>query len=133
MGNIPGGWTPVDIQAEHAPLGVQLWPTVDAKYAPNYTLEEVRTIRHGDRTWVEWVYESGNVRQFPVGELVASMVREQDAEALHPFRQAVLMNEDELAAVAAMLNVGLGRNNTDPSPATMELAHDVLKRILPLV
>jgi hypothetical protein len=59
------------VTAEEAPIGQLLWPVRDAKYAPNFTLDRVSVIREADATYVEWRYESGNVRHFPVGEQVA--------------------------------------------------------------
>lgn len=56
--------------AEDAPLGVLLWPVTDAKYAMNFTLERVETVRTCNGMHVRWVYESGNVRTFQPGERV---------------------------------------------------------------
>jgi hypothetical protein len=57
--------------AEDAPIGVQLWPTTDPQYAPNFTLMEVRTVRTATRSYVRWVYENGSERTFDLGEMVA--------------------------------------------------------------
>jgi hypothetical protein len=62
------GATPADptVAAEAAPIGVQLWPTRHPKYAPNFTLAEVKVT--GDH--VTWIYQNGKTRHFNVGEQV---------------------------------------------------------------
>ena len=59
------------INAEDAPLGVQLYPTRSPEYAPNFTLREVSTVRGPYGTRVIWTYESGTTRTFDRGEEVA--------------------------------------------------------------
>ncbi len=55
-------WTSGTVITEHAPIGVQLWPTRSPKDAPNFTLAEVHMVRNHRGTYVQWVYEGGNVR-----------------------------------------------------------------------
>jgi len=61
--------------AQDAPIGQLMWPVLDARYAPNFTLESVKvhTTRTRDTTssYVEWVYENGSIRLFDLGEEVA--------------------------------------------------------------
>lgn len=67
--------------AEDAPIGMQLWPTVSPKHAPNFTLAAVevvtRKVRDASGTYdsshVEWTYENGTTRLFSVGEKVACL------------------------------------------------------------
>ena len=56
--------------AEDAPLGVQLWPTTDAKYAPNFTLAQVDVVRLPLGKRVVWTYENGSQRTFALGEAI---------------------------------------------------------------
>lgn len=59
------------VVAENAPIDVQLWPTVDPKFAPNFTLNEVQIIRNELGTYVRWVYEGDvETRTFPLGQTV---------------------------------------------------------------
>jgi hypothetical protein len=62
------------IVAELAPLGVQLWPTHSAKYAPNFTLDNVAIVRDSRGEYVVWTYESGETRTFRKGELVTAQL-----------------------------------------------------------
>ena len=128
---IPAGWTPIDVQAEYAPLGVQLWPTRDAKYAPNYTLAEVQVRRAATRSWVVWVYENGNERTFNLGETVASVVRESDADQVRPFQLRLDLTTDEADAVANVLADALVPHAPDgnASWSDRELAGDVRERL----
>lgn len=59
------------VAAEHAPLGVQLWPTTKPEAAPNFTLAEVTRYIAGGRERVRWTYESGATREFDLGDHVA--------------------------------------------------------------
>jgi hypothetical protein len=58
------------VAAEDAPLGVQLWPTLSPEFAPQFTLDEVATVRTVNGTYVRWTYQDGKTRQFRVGEQV---------------------------------------------------------------
>lgn len=128
--NIPAGWTPIDIQAEYAPIGVQLWPTRDAKYAPNYTLVEVQVRRDASRSWVVWVYENSNERMFPLGEMVASVVRESDVDKIRPLQLRLDLTTDEADAVVAVLADGASPGTDGhASWADRELAGDIRERL----
>lgn len=67
------------ITAEDAPIGVQVWPTISPRYAPNFTIAAVeivtRKLRDTSGTYetsqVIWTYENGNTRTFDLGERVA--------------------------------------------------------------
>jgi hypothetical protein len=59
------------VAAEAAPISVQLWPTRSPEFASAYTLAEVLIHRTAVGTWVEWVYQNGNTRNFKLGEQVA--------------------------------------------------------------
>jgi len=56
--------------AENAPIGVQLWPTVNPESAPNFTLAMVEIVRDAYGMSVRWTYEGGNVRSFELGQCV---------------------------------------------------------------
>jgi hypothetical protein len=56
--------------AEHAPIGVQLWPTLTPKSAPNFTLTQVAIVRTAYGSHVEWTYENGSKRSFKIGDTV---------------------------------------------------------------
>jgi hypothetical protein len=56
--------------AEDAPLGVQLWPTLSADYADNFTLDMVETHRTVNGTMVTWTYRNGTTRVFHAGDQV---------------------------------------------------------------
>lgn len=58
------------VAAEDAPIGVQLWTTGHPRYADNYTLRSVATVRTETNTYVEWTYRSGAKRVFGLGEHV---------------------------------------------------------------
>jgi len=62
------------VTAEDAPLGACLWPVRDERYAGNFTLERVETVRTASGTAVRWVYQSGKDRWFGLGERVAVRV-----------------------------------------------------------
>jgi hypothetical protein len=70
------------VTAEDAPIGVQLWPTISPKYAPNFTLAAVEVIvrklrdASGDyeMSSVIWTYENGSTRSFLLGEQVAVQI-----------------------------------------------------------
>lgn len=72
--------------AEDAPIGVQLWPTTDQRYAGNYTLTCVTTVTRTARwanvtqetTKVVWTYESGRVDIYDLHELVACRIHPSD-------------------------------------------------------
>lgn len=69
--------TDTHVVAEEAPLGVQLWPTLDdERYGLNFTLSEVQVVRTETRRFVRWVYCNGKTREFDLGERV--VVRIQD-------------------------------------------------------
>jgi hypothetical protein len=72
----PAAWVIGSVKAEDAPIGVQLWPTRSPKYAPNFTLARVEVMGEGERSWVQWTYESGTGRVFALGESVAVQTRE---------------------------------------------------------
>jgi hypothetical protein len=84
------------IAAQDAPIGVQLWPTITAKYALNFTLQSVeiirRTLRDASGTYdvatVEWTYESGATRTFGLDERVAVRSRPQVRHP-NPGREAI--------------------------------------------
>lgn len=58
------------VVAEHAPLGVQLWPTLTPDKARHFTLQAVEIVRSTHATYVRWIYEDGKVRRFDLGETV---------------------------------------------------------------
>lgn len=64
-------WIDGTVTAQDAPIGVQLWPTTDPRYAPNFTIESVELIRNHRGAHVRWVYESGSTRYFDLGDQVA--------------------------------------------------------------
>lgn len=60
------------VKAKDAPLGVQLWPTVHPKFAPNFTLTSVvRELGSNGHEYVIWVYQNGKTRMFRSDEDVA--------------------------------------------------------------
>jgi len=63
--------TDYSVIAEDAPIGVQLWPTTSPKFAPNFTLASVATVRNEVRSYVVWTYENGSQRTFEMGEQIA--------------------------------------------------------------
>ncbi len=58
------------VTAEHAPIGVQIWPTRAPKYAPAFTLESVAVTRTINGAHVTWTYENGATRTFNAGQRV---------------------------------------------------------------
>jgi hypothetical protein len=82
--NTTPAWIDGHIVAEDAPIGVQLWPTIDPKFAANYTLAQVGIIRDAYGTHVHWLYEGGAERLSKMGEKIA--VRTE-----HPIREGVRM------------------------------------------
>jgi hypothetical protein len=64
-------WVNGSVQAQNAPIGVQLWPTISAEHAPNFTLRTVEVVRSAGPTYVRWTYENGTQRMFYPGEYVA--------------------------------------------------------------
>lgn len=78
------------VTAEDAPLGVQLWPTTTPAGAPNFTLERVEIVRDAYRTFVRWVYESGNTRTFLLGERVAVKIPERESLSDYVARKGFL-------------------------------------------
>ncbi len=63
------------VKAKDAPLGVQLWPTVSPKFAPNFTLDTVtRQVGSNGREYVIWQYQNGNTRMFLADEDVAVQI-----------------------------------------------------------
>lgn len=70
----------VDVIADLAPLGVQLWPTRTPAYADNFTLAAVAIVRdeitqaNGQPGYVRWTYRNGQTRDFHIGEQVAARV-----------------------------------------------------------
>jgi hypothetical protein len=59
------------VKVEDAPIGVQIWPTIAPEFAPNFTLDRIEVVRTEVRSYVRWVYQSGTVRVFRVGEEIA--------------------------------------------------------------
>jgi hypothetical protein len=59
------------VVAEDAPIGVQLWPTLNPANASNFILNEVQIIRNEIGSYVRWIYEGDvETRTFKVGETV---------------------------------------------------------------
>jgi hypothetical protein len=59
------------VVAEHAPIGVLLWPVRSPEFAPNFTLASVSIVRDAYSSYVVWTYENGDVRNFELGQEVA--------------------------------------------------------------
>jgi hypothetical protein len=59
------------VAAEDAPIGVQLWPTITPESAPAFTLDRVEIVRTETQKYVRWVYQSGTIRVFELGQTVA--------------------------------------------------------------
>ena len=75
------------VTAEHAPIGVQVWPTIRSDAAPMYTLRTVSLIRVQDGGYVQWTFQNGDTRVFQPGtrvgvQLPADWVCEDCGEAL---------------------------------------------------
>lgn len=66
------------VTAQTAPLGVLLWPVLDERYAPNFTLDAVDIVRDTNGTHVRWVYQNGKTRRFQLGEQVTVRVVRTD-------------------------------------------------------
>lgn len=67
------------VTAELAPVGVQLWPTRDPKYADNFTLADVSVVRNEVGARVVWLYRSGKTRTFRLGEQVTVQMNEEES------------------------------------------------------
>lgn len=59
------------IAAEDAPIGVLLVHSVSSpNKAPHFTLMRVETVRTATRSYVRWIYQSGQERTFDLGQMV---------------------------------------------------------------
>ena len=101
------GLVDISVQAEYAPIGVQLWPTRRPDQSIHFTLRSVAVVRNEVRSWVVWTYEDNHIRTFEIGEMVASrMTPEAAVQVLLP--QVVLtLTVDESAAVRDALRLAL--------------------------
>lgn len=116
----------VSIQAEHAPLGVQLWPTLKPEQARHFTLRSVAVVRNEVRSWVVWTYEDNNIRTFELGELVVARVTPQVA-ALVAEPQRSLQVPERL--VEALRGIAAAVDRTTPDEDEAELAALVLAQL----
>lgn len=130
MNEIPEGYADVDVQAEHAPIGVPLWPTRTPELAVNFTLRSVAVVRQDDREWVVWTYENNKVRSFQLGETIVSRLPLAEAAKVRPFQFRLGLTDDEQAAVRDALRFVLfGVAPEDLSPQRLELMRATLERM----
>lgn len=122
------GLVDVSIQAEHAPIGVQLWPTRRPDQSIHFTLRSVAVVRNEVREWVVWTYEDNHIRTFELGEMVASRVTPEVAALVAPPQTALHLTVDEQAAIRDALRLALYGQAPENVPGWV--MRDALKRLV---
>lgn len=124
------GLVGVHIQAEHAPIGVQLWPTRTPGQAHHFTLRSVAVVRNEVREWVVWTYEDNNIRTFELGEKVVARVSPQVATAIEPTQTAVRLTIEEQEVVRDALRMFLSGRAPADLAARADLVRSALDRMV---
>ena len=120
----------VNVQAEYAPIGVQLWPTRKPEQGIHHTIRSVAVVRNEVREWVVWTLEDNNIRTFELGDMVAARVTPLVAAAIRPAETSVRLTEQEQEAVRDALRMFLsGRAPVDLAART-DLVRSALDRMV---
>jgi hypothetical protein len=115
----------VHVQAEYAPIGVQLWPTRKPEQSIHHTVRSVAVVRNEVRSWVVWTLEDNNIRTFELGDMVAARVTPEVAVQIALPQTALTLTIDEAALVRDALRLvvhGVAPGKVNPVTASAVLA-----------
>lgn len=122
----------VSVQAEYAPIGVQLWPTRKPEQGIHHTVRSVAVVRNEVREWVVWTLEDNNIRTFELGDMVTARVTPEVAAKIAPPQLALALTVDEQAAVRDAIRLVTHGVSPDSlhTPARMALLKSALERMV---
>lgn len=118
------------VQAEYAPIGVQLWPTLKPEQGIHHTIRSVAVVRNEVREWVVWTLEDNNIRTFELGDMVVARVTPLVAAAIRPAEKSVRLTEPEQEAVRDALRMFLSGRAPVDLAARADLVRSALDRMV---